>query len=148
MRGVFLTHSHIMLGGCIMFFNVADSQCECARREKSVRRRWIGFGPKSMSASLFFLIFQKYLCLCLFFFFHLFLFSISSVFPALCAPSLVFFLISDDNCCSQSYRWVHMTMWLNDQILNTLILLMMKSFFSFIFIWATVQKIIPITCLL
>lgn len=39
MCGVFLTHSHIMLGACIMFFNVADSPCECARREKSVRRR-------------------------------------------------------------------------------------------------------------
>lgn len=62
---------------------------------------------------------------------HLFLFSVSSVFPALCSPSFVFFLISDDNCRSQSYRWVNMTMWLSDQILNTLILLMMKSFFFF-----------------
>lgn len=62
---------------------------------------------------------------------HFFLFSVSSVFPAVCSPSFVFFLISDDNCRSQSYRWVNMTMWLSDQILNTLILLMMKSFFFF-----------------
>lgn len=107
---------------------------------------WI-WSKINVSQSLFFLIFQKYLFMSLLFF-HLFLFSVSSVFPALCSPSFVFFLISDDNCRSQSYRWVNMTMWLSDQILNTLILLMMKSFFSFIFIWATVQKIIPITCLL
>lgn len=144
MCGVFLTHSHIMLGGCIMFFNVADSLCECARREKSVRRRWIGFGPKSMSASLCSFLYFKNICVYVSSFFPLV--SFLSFVCILCPLCSIFSLFS--HCRSQSYRWVNMTMWLSDQILNTLILLMMKSFFSFIFIWATVQKIIPITCLL
>lgn len=102
----------------------------CKEREKCKEEmNWI-WSKINVSQSLFFLIFQKYLFMSLLFF-HLFLFSVSSVFPALCSPSLVFFLISDDNCCSQSYRRVNMTMWLSDQILNTLILLMMKSFFFF-----------------